>query len=710
VLSRASISGAASQRPSSEVRLAFLEALLGAEDLQSCARTTVDWLARYCGASQSILLAIRSQPGPLEVAASVGVPHAALEDFSLDLVEDRDHPLVRALTQDRPASFPAARAPRTPLKGAVHAIPVGGRRGKNERHAVALLLLGGSLSVAPEVQWAVEVVGERLVRLHEDAAAAEQRYSRERALLYSIINAVTDPILLTDTEGRLLIANARAERLFSAREDESEGRRQAVRLNNMLFSAALSSRSMEHAESTRNELLLVDPSEGADLLFEFLASPVREPDGQTGVVSVLRNVTDLGRATQEVGESYKKLHLAQQEVRSERHRLDLVLDSVADPIVVTDAAGDIVIMNPPAERLFSLPLDGDEEVQRRVRANDAHFSSFVTNLFLTGNEVRRGEFNLVDPVDGSARPVEAVAGKVLSEQGEVTTVVTILHDRREALEKAELNAKLQRAKDELQAKVQAATAELAEQNELLRRQAIELEQASAAKSQFLANMSHELRTPLNAMLGYCNMLVQGVNGEMTPSQKRSLLRIDSNGRHLLEVINEILDITRIEAGRMPLHVSEFRLPELINEVLSELEPIIQRTKLPVTADLPPKLPGLVTDRQKVKQIVLNLLSNALKFTHEGSIEITVRYDAKAREVTITVKDTGIGIAPQHREKVFEDFQQVDSSTTRPYGGTGLGLSICRRLATMLDGRITLQSELGQGSTFTLYLPRRIKHR
>jgi two-component system, cell cycle sensor histidine kinase PleC len=276
------------------------------------------------------------------------------------------------------------------------------------------------------------------------------------------------------------------------------------------------------------------------------------------------------------------------------------------------------------------------------------------------------------------------------------------------LDKGRQLARLEAASSELAARVNAATEELATQNELLRRQAIQLEQASAAKSQFLANMSHELRTPLNAILGYTNMLLQGVNGELPPPQRRSLTRIDSNGRHLLEIINEILDITRIEAGRMPLHLSEFRLPELIQEVMAELDPIIVRSKLAVSASLDPNLPAVHSDRQKVKQIVVNLLSNALKFTHEGSVKVLASYEVATATLHISVEDTGIGIDPIHQEKIWEDFQQVDSSPTRAYGGTGLGLSICRRLAAMLDGRISLKSAVAQGSTFTLHLPRRTR--
>jgi signal transduction histidine kinase len=287
-------------------------------------------------------------------------------------------------------------------------------------------------------------------------------------------------------------------------------------------------------------------------------------------------------------------------------------------------------------------------------------------------------------------------------------VVTILHDLTEAIEKGRLFEQLKQASAELERKVQEATAELADQNELLRRQHIALEQASALKSQFLANMSHEFRTPLNAILGYTHMLLHGVTGAVSDQQRKSLTRIDSNSRHLLALINDILDITRIEAGRMPLNLSTFRIPELVDEVMSELEPIIKRSNLMVSARTPRSLPTLKSDRQKVKQIVLNLLSNALKFTPNGSVTITATHDMKARVVDIAVSDTGVGIPQDDQVKVFEDFRQLDSSPARGYGGTGLGLSICRRLSQMLGGTIELQSAVDKGSTFTLRLPARAR--
>ena len=194
-----------------------------------------------------------------------------------------------------------------------------------------------------------------------------------------------------------------------------------------------------------------------------------------------------------------------------------------------------------------------------MRANGANLTSFVSNVLTRGGRAAlpRGD-PAADPVSGRPLPVEGLAGQILSEQGELMWVVTILHDLTEAIEKARLYEQLKQASAELERKVQEATAELAEQNELLRRQHIALEQASALKSQFLANMSHEFRTPLNAILGYTHMLLNGVTGPVTDPQRKSLTRIDSNARHLLALINDILDITRIEAGRMPLNLTTFR--------------------------------------------------------------------------------------------------------------------------------------------------------
>jgi signal transduction histidine kinase len=186
--------------------------------------------------------------------------------------------------------------------------------------------------------------------------------------------------------------------------------------------------------------------------------------------------------------------------------------------------------------------------------------------------------------------------------------------------------------------------------------------------------------------------------------------VDSNARHLLAIINDILDISRIEAGKMPLHVSSFPIPTLVQEVLAELEPLIERSKLSVRVETARKLPPISNDRAKVKQIVLNLVTNAIKFTPSGSVTVSARHEPSAKEIEIAVRDTGIGIKSEDQERVFEDFRQADNSPAREYGGAGLGLAICRRLAHMMEGKVDLQSAVGQGSTFTLTLPVRLRRR
>ena len=697
---------------SSEERLQLLEFLLATNDVAECAERAVEWLVTHAGVRHALCAAVDATNVNLVGLAGHGLPGLHPQDFHVEL-EHRGHPLVAALTRLQPVVVPPNGSaeelgiPPVPYL----AVPLHGPVVDEDPRLGVLLVHPVLPRVAREARWVADVLGPRVahLRAYRGYAEGQRRLDRDRNLLQGVIDAVSDPILLTDTEGRMLIANSAAERLFAAKERESEGRQRAVALNNMLFSAALSW-SAASPEPLRRELLLVDPNEGSDLLLELISAVVTDTTHGTGVVSILRNVTDLRRATEEIEENYRRLRATEAEMRVESDRLSLIIDSVADPILVTDVGGAIIMMNDPAERLFTPPKGAAEDAVLRVGANDAHFSSFVSNLLFAGETMRyRGDISLGDPTSGRTNPFEAVAGKILSEHGELIGVVTILHDKAEALERERLYEQLKQASSELEEKVAQATAELVRQNELLRRQHIQLEQASALKSQFLANMSHEFRTPLNAILGYTSMLLQGVaGGEMTQPQRRNLGRVDSNARHLMALINDILDISRIEAGKMPLHSSEFKVADLISEVMAEVEPIIARTKLKLETDVAAPASKLSADRQKVKQIVLNLLTNALKFTPDGSVSVVVRYRAASDEVSVAVIDTGIGIAPSDQEKVFEDFQQADNSPTRQYSGAGLGLSICRRLADMMDGRITLHSQVGKGSTFTLVLPRHAK--
>jgi PAS domain S-box-containing protein len=697
------------QAPSATTKLAFVEALLATDTLVEASQLGVDWLARHLGVRQvAVALSDLERPAGarLVVAASHGLEASEVARVSVDL-DDRDHPFIVALCSGRASTLPSSALESMRLtfesrRCTAYPLPFPVDR---DREPVGLVLVNG-IARDSETKWLFGVLGRKLVDLRNlrVLATTERRLDRERALLQSILKSVPDPVLLTDPEGRLVVANARAELYFASEEEESEGRRRAVALNNMLFSAALSRHAIEGTEFARRELPIVDPSDGSDRLFELMSAPIITPDGP-GIVSVLRNVTDLQLAAQEIEDNYRKIRVAEAMVRAERDRLDLIIDSVADPIIVTDANGAMIMTNAPAERLFTAGPRAPIEETLRVRANDAHFSSHVSNLFFLEATGRfRGELGLADPKTGAPVPVEAISGKIVSEMGEVTAIVTILHDQTEAVEKARLYEELKRASDLLEQKVRDATAELVRQNELLQRQALELEAASSAKSQFLANMSHEFRTPLNAILGYTSMLLQGVSGPLPAPVTRQLSRVDSNGKHLLTIINDILDIARIEAGKMPLNLARFAVGDLVKEVLAEVDPLIQRAKLSVKTELGRSLPTLRSDRSKVKQVLMNLISNALKFTPSGTVTVSAQLSKRRGELWISVADTGIGISRADQEAVFQDFRQVDNSPTRQYGGTGLGLAICRRLATHLGGDIKLASKLGEGSTFTLVLP------
>jgi signal transduction histidine kinase/putative methionine-R-sulfoxide reductase with GAF domain len=226
--------------------------------------------------------------------------------------------------------------------------------------------------------------------------------------------------------------------------------------------------------------------------------------------------------------------------------------------------------------------------------------------------------------------------------------------------------------------------------------------ASQHKSQFLANMSHELRTPLNAILGYAELLVDGIYGVLPDRPKGVLERIQNNGRHLLALINDVLDLAKIEAGQLALTLEDYSLPEVVRSVVTATEPLAVSKGLKFTASLQDGMPMAHGDARRVSQVLLNLVGNAIKFTDAGEVEI---HAASANgQFTLSVRDTGPGIADADQERIFGEFQQIDNSNTRQKGGTGLGLAISRRMVELQGGTISVESALGQGSTFRVILP------
>jgi signal transduction histidine kinase len=258
-----------------------------------------------------------------------------------------------------------------------------------------------------------------------------------------------------------------------------------------------------------------------------------------------------------------------------------------------------------------------------------------------------------------------------------------------------MTARLQEAYAGLEHKVAERTEELVALNQ-------QLDQANRLKSQFLANVSHELRTPMNAIIGFTRLVLRKTEGQIPPLQHANLQKVLISGEHLLNLINGLLDLSKIEAGHMEVAAVRFDLKELIDVTAATVEPMLKSDRVRFVTAIDPGLPPLHTDREKLKQIVLNLLSNAAKFTDEGVI--TLSATCADNRLRLAVSDTGIGMPPEALTYIFEEFRQVDMSSTRKHGGTGLGLTIVRRLAHLLGGEVTVESRLGKGSTFTVTIP------
>jgi signal transduction histidine kinase len=235
---------------------------------------------------------------------------------------------------------------------------------------------------------------------------------------------------------------------------------------------------------------------------------------------------------------------------------------------------------------------------------------------------------------------------------------------------------------------------------------LQLEAANRHKSQFLANVSHELRTPLNSIIGFTRIVLRRTEGKLEPLQKENLQKVLVSSDHLLNLINELLDLAKIEAGRMEAFAETFKLDDIIRMAMTTVEPLLKNGRVKLVSDVAADLPPLKTDRDKLKQSVLNLLSNAVKFTEQGEVRVAAwREDGL---VKLTVSDTGIGMSQEALRYIFDEFRQADMSSTRKYGGTGLGLAIVKKFINLMGGDIVVESEIGKGSKFTITLPMELK--
>jgi PAS domain S-box-containing protein len=281
---------------------------------------------------------------------------------------------------------------------------------------------------------------------------------------------------------------------------------------------------------------------------------------------------------------------------------------------------------------------------------------------------------------------------VLDQHGQVAEILSIGAD---ITARKRVEEELRATQASLEQRVIERTAELAAAKE-------RAEAADRVKSAFLATMSHELRTPLNSVIGFTGLLLQGLAGPLNAEQTKQLRMVKDSGQHLLALINDVLDISKIEAGQIEIANAPFDLPESIRKVVQTVTPLAGKKQLPLTVKISPDVGRITSDRRRVEQILLNLLNNAIKFTERG--QITLAAETAPGMVRISVIDTGVGIKAEDLGKLFQPFRQLDTGLTRQHEGTGLGLAICRRLAERLGGTISVESQLSQGSMFTFTLP------
>jgi len=444
-----------------------------------------------------------------------------------------------------------------------------------------------------------------------------------------------------------------------------------------MLRAYVRSRAPEGSTSPRWSLILNQPT---DVVY----APLNDMTRHTVLVGIIGASLAVvvgwlisiafGRMAQNLEDAGEALRGSEAHVRS-------IVTNAVDGIVTADRMGNIETFNPAAARIFG--RSADDVIGRNLKLlmpepfASAH-DDYLRRYRETGEPRVLGAQLEVRGVraDGTEFPLDLALGEV--KEGDWHRYVGILRD---ASERHDAHRALEDAKDAAEA-------------------------ASRSKSRFLANMSHELRTPLNAIIGYSEMVAEEFDEGAEPALVADMGRIRTSGFSLLGLINQILDLSKIEAGRMETFVEAFDLNDAMDEIGATILPLMRKNDNAFELDAPPGLGEVCSDVTKLRQILLNLLSNASKFTRSGKIELRARREsAEPRDwMVFRVRDDGIGMTPDQLETIWDAFAQADPSTTRKYGGTGLGLTITRKFAEMLGGNVEVTSEPGKGTTFTVRLP------
>jgi PAS domain S-box-containing protein len=490
------------------------------------------------------------------------------------------------------------------------------------------------------------------------------KLQRERQWIESIMKSVADPIVLTDLDNQILLQNRRAEELFSGSANAGEGKRRALKMNDLLFSAYLSSATVSSSEVIQRDITLVDPIEGSDIHFEVISTPAANSRGEPlGLVSIFRDVTDLREANEELARNFVKLQQAEAESRRERDRLDLIIENVGHPIVVCDSAGNFILFNRRAELLFQENKSFRSAASAAVRTNAVKLTSFISTLASASETGRQAEIELIDPEDGQALPMEITAREVLDPTGQVTAVVSILHDLTEIRE-------LERRRVEQQ---------LFESEKL------------AAVGRLAASIAHEVNNPLEAIKNAL-YLMQGGEGD---KNLRFLEIARKETERVSHIIRQMLGFAR-RAGE----VDFVDVNQLLEETLVLMEKRMRQLRIKITKSFDESLPLIRARADQLRQVFLNLILNAQQaIKGEGEIVIaTSRYDqALQPSIVVQLSDSGVGIAEDDLTRIFDPFFSTGKK------GTGLGLWVTQDIVRQHGGRIEVSSEIGRGTVFSIVL-------
>ncbi len=508
--------------------------------------------------------------------------------------------------------------------------------------------------------------------------------------------------------------NRAAESIFGYSRDEALGMHfskfvpEAVRSHlDTTSRALLAGTGGEHSE---NENLTKD---GRTVVCEWFNTTLLDASGKTtGVMSLVRDVTDRVRAENALRDSQRTLSEAERIASENEERYRTLFDQSPGGVFVLDATGRIVDVNEAFAQMHGYSID--EMLHMSLSDIDTPETGALApermRRILDGETLRFDAQHYHK--DGHVFPLMVYVSRItIGGKPFVLGVHMDIAERKAAEEETRaLNAALEERVRERTAQLAETNRELSDlntrllnANEDLVATNLRLDEATRAKSDFLAAMSHDLRTPLNSILGFSGIMLQDLAGSLTEEQRRQITMINNSGRHLLELVKHILDLSRIEAGKVQLERSVFEAAAVVRSVASMILPLAEQKGLELRTSASPECTTLHSDATRVEQILFNLMGNAVNFTDSGYVSLSLRSDDD--HCLFEVSDTGCGIAPAELNRVFEDFYQVRRPSVAKEMGTGLGLPVSRRLAHALGGDITVSSEPGVGSTFTLRLPK-----